>query len=220
MGQGLRIVRVDQDDEPRVAALHRRCSAAARWHRYHRAMGDPDTYLGPLLSRPQSVHLAVQDPRERLVAIGHLLPDDGDAEAALLVEDTWQNRGLGTRLLKELGRFAVELGVREVYGVIHPDDARMAAVLHRSGVPLRTVAETGSATTVRARTQDLGLALARSPTRRAWWRGAYPLNLHSARRVTTLNEIVFRLPLADGCLSPRFDAGGYKRGDCHGRAVL
>jgi len=160
MRQGLRIVRVDQDDEPRVAALHRRCSAAARWHRYHRAMGDPDTYLGPLLSRPHSVHLAVQDRRERLVAIGHLLPDDGGAEAALLVEDTWQNRGLGTRLLGELGRFAVVLGVREVYGVIHPDDARMAAVLHRAGVPLRTVAETGSAATVRARTQDIGLALA------------------------------------------------------------
>ncbi|MFJ9712062.1 hypothetical protein [Streptomyces sp. NPDC101234] len=98
MRQGLRIVRVDQDDEPRLAALHRRCSAAARWHRYHRAMGDPDTCLGPLLSRPHSVHLAVQDSRERLVATGHLLSDDGDAEAALPVEDTWQNRGLGARL--------------------------------------------------------------------------------------------------------------------------
>ncbi|TQJ92696.1 GNAT family N-acetyltransferase [Streptomyces sp. SLBN-31] len=173
MRQGLRIVRVDQDDEPCVAALHRRCSAAARWHRYHRAVGDPDTYLGPLLSRPHSVHLAVQDPRERLVAIGHLLPDDGDAEAALLVEDTWQNRGLGTRLLEELGRFAVVLGVHEVYGVIHPDDARMAAVLHHAGVPLRTNPETDRASTVRARTQDIGLALACSPTRRAWWqRGA------------------------------------------------
>ncbi|MER7104851.1 hypothetical protein ABT383_35505 [Streptomyces humidus] len=95
MPQGLRIVRVDQDDEPRVAALHRRCSVAARWHRCHRAMGDPDTFLGPLLSRPHSVHLAVADPRERLVAPGHLLPDDGDAEAAPLVEDTWQNRGAG-----------------------------------------------------------------------------------------------------------------------------
>ncbi|MDH6612550.1 GNAT superfamily N-acetyltransferase [Streptomyces sp. SAI-208] len=168
MRQGLRIVRVDQDDEPRVAALHRRCSATARWHRYHRAMGDPDTYLGPLLSRPHAVHLAVQDSLERLVAIGHLLPDDGDAEAALLVEDTWQNKGLGTRLLGELGRFAVELGVREVYGVVHPDDARMAAVLLRAGVPLRTVPDTGSATTVRARTQDIGLTS--SPARCGWWR--------------------------------------------------
>ncbi|MEV7074261.1 GNAT family N-acetyltransferase [Streptomyces sp. NPDC093990] len=170
MRQGLRIVRIDQDDEPRVAALHRRCSAAARWHRYHRAMGDPDTYLGPLLSRPHAVHLAVQDPRERLVATGHLLPDDGDAEAALLVEDAWQNRGLGTRLLGELGRYAVGLGVREVYGVIHSDDARMAAVLHRAGVPLRTVLDTGGVTTVRARTQDIALALASSSTRRGRWR--------------------------------------------------
>ncbi|WP_159045126.1 hypothetical protein [Streptomyces sp. NRRL F-5122] len=110
----------------------------------------------------------MQDSGERLVAIGHLLSDDGDAEAALLVEDTWQNRGLGTRLLEELGRFAVVLGVPEVYGVIHPGDARMAAVLHRTGVPLRTVLETGSATTVRARTQDIGPALACSPTRRGW----------------------------------------------------
>ncbi|MGW3100278.1 N-acetyltransferase family protein [Streptomyces sp. NPDC001102] len=169
MRQGLRIVRVDQDDEPRVAALHRRCSAAARWHRYHRAMGDPDTYLGPLLSRPHSVHLAVQDSRERLVAIGHLLSDGAEAEAALLVEDTWQNRGLGTRLLEELGRTAVVLGIPEVYGVIHPEDVRMTAVLHRTGVPLRTVLATDSATTVRARTQDISVALAGSPTPGGWW---------------------------------------------------
>ncbi|MFJ9721390.1 hypothetical protein ACIRP3_01450 [Streptomyces sp. NPDC101209] len=130
----------------------------------------PTPTWGPLLSRPHSVHLAVQDPRERLVAIGHLLADDGDAEAALLVEDTWQNRGLGTRLLEELGLFAVVSGIPEVYGVIHLDDARMAAVLHRVGVPLRTVLETGSATTVRARTQDIGLALACSSRGRGWWR--------------------------------------------------
>ncbi|OPG11107.1 hypothetical protein B1R27_00935 [Streptomyces sp. GKU 895] len=174
MRQGLRIVRVDQDDEPRVAALHRRCSAAARWRRYHRAMGDPVTYLGPLLSRPHSVHLAVQDSLERLVAIGHLLPDDGDAEAALLVEDAWQNKGLGTRLLGELGRFAVVLGVGEVYGLIHPDDARMAAILHRAGVPMRTVPDTGSASTVRARTRDIGLALARPSTREHFFEDALP----------------------------------------------
>ncbi|MDQ0760323.1 GNAT family N-acetyltransferase [Streptomyces canus] len=137
------IVRSGQGDTERVVALHRRCSAHTLWSRCHRAMGDPGSYLGALLSRRGSVHLAVRGPSGRLVAVGHLMPDNGNAEAALLVEDAWQNKGLGTRLLDGLGRSAVEQGWGEVYGLILPGDERMTAMLRRTGVPIRHVREGG-----------------------------------------------------------------------------
>ncbi|WP_079664455.1 hypothetical protein [Streptomyces sp. 3214.6] len=66
------------------------------------------------------MHLAVRGPSGRLVAVGHLMPDNGNAEAALLVEDAWQSQGMGTRLLDGLGRSAVTQGWGEVYGLILP----------------------------------------------------------------------------------------------------
>ncbi|MFF6815590.1 GNAT family N-acetyltransferase [Streptomyces sp. NPDC012403] len=67
---------------------------------------DPRTYLPTLLSRPGSVHLAARDTIGRIVAVGHLMPDHTGVEAALLVEDSWQGSGLGTRLLCHVGHHA------------------------------------------------------------------------------------------------------------------
>ncbi|MFG3142721.1 GNAT family N-acetyltransferase [Streptomyces sp. NPDC048211] len=141
-----RIVRIGPADVERVVALHSRCSAHTLWSRYHRAMGDPRSYLGALLSRPGSVHLAALGASGRLVAVGHLMPDDGNAEAALLVEDAWQNNGLGTGLLRHLGRYAARQGWEEIHGLILPGDDRVPAMLRRIAVPVRRVREEGATT--------------------------------------------------------------------------
>lgn len=153
-----RTVRIGPDDAGPAAALHDRCSTHTLWSRYHRAMGDPRSYLGVLLSRPGSVHLAVPGPSGRLVAVGHLMPDNGNAEAALLVEDEWQNHGLGTRLLRDLGCHAVRQGWSEVYGLILPENERIMAMLSRTAVPVRHVRE-GGVTTAWADTGDIAAAL-------------------------------------------------------------
>lgn len=149
-----RIIRIGPDDVPHAESLHRRCSPHTLWSRYHRAMGDPRTYLRTLLSRPGSVHLAARDTTGRLVALGHLMPDRDDAEAALLVEDAWQNGGLGTRLLLRLGAHAVRQGRREVYGLVLPGDARIAAILRHAAIPVDRVQD-GGVTTLRASTRDI-----------------------------------------------------------------
>ncbi|WP_372346399.1 hypothetical protein [Streptomyces sp. KL116D] len=56
-----RITPIGPADLARTVALHHRCSPQTLWSRYHRAMPDPATYLPTLLTRPGSVHLAVQD---------------------------------------------------------------------------------------------------------------------------------------------------------------
>ncbi|WP_217136990.1 GNAT family N-acetyltransferase [Streptomyces sp. AC558_RSS880] len=105
-----RITPTDLGDLARLVAMHRRCSPQSVWSRYHRAMADPRTYLPTLLSRPGSVHLAARDTIGRIVAVGHLMPDHTGVEAALLVEDSWQGRGLGTRLLRHVGHHALAGG--------------------------------------------------------------------------------------------------------------
>ncbi len=137
-----------------AVALHRRCSAQTLWSRYHRAMPEPRSYLPALLGRPGSVHLAAWDDAGRIVALGHLMPDRSAAEAALLVEDSWQNRGLGTRLLRGLGSHVADGGWKTVYGLVLPGDERIEAVLRHAPVPVHRRDEGG---VIRAwtRTQDL-----------------------------------------------------------------
>ncbi|MFD8565478.1 GNAT family N-acetyltransferase [Streptomyces sp. NPDC059639] len=131
---------------------------ATLWSRYHRATGDPRSYVSALLARPGSVHLAVRRPSGRLVAVAHLMPDGDRAEAALLVEDPWQNHGLGTRLLRRLGRHAVHQGRSVVYGLVLPGDEQIPAMLRRIAVPVRRVEEEG-VTTLWADTADIADAL-------------------------------------------------------------
>ncbi|WP_328884956.1 GNAT family N-acetyltransferase [Streptomyces sp. NBC_00316] len=121
-------------------------------------MGDPHSYLRALLDRPGSVHLAVQDSSDRIVAVGHLMPDNEKAEAALLVEDAWQNNGLGTRLLRHLGHHAIRGGWKEMYGLILPGDERISAVLRHAAVPVHFLREDG-ATTAWAETSDIAIAV-------------------------------------------------------------
>ncbi|MFF7680415.1 hypothetical protein [Actinacidiphila glaucinigra] len=99
-------------------------------------MGDPRSSLRTLLAGPGAVHLGVQQPGGDLVAVGHLMPDRGNAEAALLVEDAWQNSGLGSRLLRHLGHRGVGAGWKEGYGLVLPGDAQIAAILsHTEALP-------------------------------------------------------------------------------------
>ncbi|MEU4098808.1 N-acetyltransferase [Streptomyces sp. NPDC026673] len=151
------VVELGPQDIDRAVAMHHRCSTHTLWSRYHRAMGDPRAYLGTLLARPGAVHLAVQRPEGDLVAVGHLMPDRENAEAALLVEDAWQNSGLGTRLLRHLGQRAVHAGWKEVYGLVLPGDRKISAILSHVSIPIHTVDEEGL-TTVWAETADMAAA--------------------------------------------------------------
>ncbi|MEU9355602.1 GNAT family N-acetyltransferase [Streptomyces griseoloalbus] len=130
----------------RTVALHRRCSPQTLWSRHHRAMADPGTYVPALLSRPGSVHLAALGVTGRIVAVGNLMPDHTAAEAALLVEDSWQGRGLGTRLLQHLGEHARAGGWTMLYGLFLAGDERIDAMLRHAPVPVQRREEGGAVT--------------------------------------------------------------------------
>ncbi|CAM5446133.1 N-acetyltransferase [Streptomyces spiroverticillatus] len=149
-----RITPIGPADVARIVALHRRCTPQTLWSRYHRAMFDPGGCLPTLLNRPGSVHLAAQEVTGRHVAVGHLMPDHSAVEAALLVEDSSQGRGLGTRLLRRLARHALSGGWESLYGLFLAGDERIEAILRHADVTVNRTQD-GDTVTARVRTRDL-----------------------------------------------------------------
>ncbi len=138
-------------DTGAAAALHRRCSPDTLQLRYPGPAGDADAFLPHLLSPHFGHTLAVWSGPGRIVALGHLLWDGDEAEAALLVEDSWQRRGVGAGLLRRLVSTARELGRTCVYAVAQPPGAGMSAAMRSLGLPLEFRREEG-AVVITART--------------------------------------------------------------------
>ncbi|MFE6053036.1 GNAT family N-acetyltransferase [Kitasatospora sp. NPDC056446] len=131
-------------DKAAALAMHGRCSPAALRLRYHGPVRDADRYLDHLLDPRHGRTLAVTAPDGRILALGHLMWDDGEAELAVLVEDAWQRHGLGTALLRRLSAAARTAGVGTVYAVTHAGNAGLIAAMRRLSAPLGFRAEDGT----------------------------------------------------------------------------
>ncbi|MBD0676058.1 GNAT family N-acetyltransferase, partial [Streptomyces sp. CBMA156] len=132
------------DDRAAALAMHRRCSPDVLRLRYHGPVRDAGRYLDHLLDPRHGHSLAVAAPDGRIVALGHLMWDDGEAELALLVEDAWQRRGLGLALLRRLSATAGAAGVRTVYAVTHSTNTGLIAAMRRLDAPLYFHTEDGT----------------------------------------------------------------------------
>jgi GNAT superfamily N-acetyltransferase len=147
-GSEVRLRTAEPGDGPLVAALHARCSPASRRSRYLNPAPrlQPDelaALLGPSAS-PTALHavLAVTADGGSAVGIANLDPEPevpGAARGAVLVEDGWQGRGLGTALLRHITEVAAERGLAELIGCARPDDVGITRLLRRAG--LRPAAE-------------------------------------------------------------------------------
>jgi GNAT superfamily N-acetyltransferase len=124
--------------------MHDRCSARTLGLRYHGPVGDADRYLDHLLSPRFGRTLAVQTTSGRLVALGHLLWDGDETEVALLVEDDWQRRGIGSELLGRLVAMAEETGCDSVYAVTQSSNTGMVAAMRALNLPLDYQIEEGT----------------------------------------------------------------------------
>ncbi|MCP2322754.1 GNAT superfamily N-acetyltransferase [Hamadaea flava] len=89
-------------DLDEVLAMHRRCSRESLYRRYVSGAGTPPAaLLARLLTAGTIVAVATGGVHDgRLVAMASLAGDP--AEAAILVEDAWQRRGIGTLLAHRL----------------------------------------------------------------------------------------------------------------------
>ncbi|MEU6800423.1 GNAT family N-acetyltransferase [Streptomyces neyagawaensis] len=143
-GNDLTVRRADAGDLRAAKAMHDRCSARTLSMRYHGPVGDADRYLKHLLSPRFGRTLAAQTTSGRLVGLGHLLWDGDETEIALLVEDEWQRRGIGSELLRRLVAMAGEAGCANVYVVTQSSNTGMVAAMRALDLPLDYQVEEGT----------------------------------------------------------------------------
>ncbi|MFF4406580.1 GNAT family N-acetyltransferase [Streptomyces sp. NPDC001262] len=143
-GHEITVRRAGLGDLAAARAMHERCSPATLARRYHGPVDDADRYLRHLLGPRFGRTLAAYTPSGRLVALGHLLWDGDETEVALLVEDTWQRRGVGGELLGRLVALATEAGCARVYAVTTASNTGMVAAMRALGLPLDYQIEEGT----------------------------------------------------------------------------
>jgi GNAT superfamily N-acetyltransferase len=125
-----------------MLAMLARCSSASRFHRFH-GFTDGLAYFGALLR---------DQPLDRTVLAWHDSSCVGAAtlgvsatgvlDLAVLVEDAWQRRGIGTRLAESLLEQSRARGVTNVHADILSDDSHILEALRRIG-PLTVSSERG-----------------------------------------------------------------------------
>ncbi|MFF6780701.1 GNAT family N-acetyltransferase [Streptomyces sp. NPDC012510] len=160
-GDDIMVRRADAGDLRAAKAMHKRCSARTLSMRYHGPVGDADRYLKHLLSPRFGRTLAVQTASGRLVGLGHLLWDGDETEIALIVEDDWQRRGIGSELLRRLVAMAVETGCAHVYVVTQSSNTGMVAAMRGLELPLDYQVEEGTLV-ITARLDEAAVASTRA----------------------------------------------------------
>ncbi len=144
MRDGRRVVirPIRSDDEELLAQFHAALSLETVYARYSQVL--------PLWVRTDHQRLAQrcvfdhdrelvlvaieESPQPKIVAVARLAKmSDQAAEFAVVIADSHQHAGLGTRLLSRLIGFAGNHGLRRVIGYINADNTNMCAICRKLG---------------------------------------------------------------------------------------
>jgi GNAT superfamily N-acetyltransferase len=130
---------------------------------FHQRLGDQTIYLrffGSLDEFPEEkahyfanvdgtdhfalVALDPEDPDQIIALVRYdREPDSERAEYAALVEDRWQDQGVGIALTRELIDQAIEKGVRSFYALVMDKNRRMLRLLRHLDLPQQERREEG-----------------------------------------------------------------------------
>jgi len=131
---------LEERDGAAVRAMHERCSPESRRLRYFSAEPVlPERLLDTFSRRSHGLTLVAEGPDGSVLALAHLMHvlDPGVAEAAFLIEDHWQGRGLGRALTVLLVTMARERGLVELRAAVLDENVRMRELLVSFGGRVR-----------------------------------------------------------------------------------
>jgi acetyltransferase len=150
-GSPITIRPIRPEDEPKMARFHGSVSDLSVYLRFFHHLPLSARVTHERLTRAcfidynREMALVAESPDIRIVAAGRLIREHSspEAEFALLVSDTWHERGLGTELLRRLISFARNEGIRRVLGAILAENWPMQEICRQLGFHLRHSIEDG-----------------------------------------------------------------------------
>lgn len=139
-GTSTRTREVTPDDLGPVQALHRRCSPGSRALRYHSGKPELSAAGWRLLTDPERGTTLVTTTAQRMdhiIAMTNVMRTDrqGVGELAVLIEDAWQSKGLGTALAAHAADVARRDGHHTLTAAVAAGNAPMLHVLERLDAP-------------------------------------------------------------------------------------
>ncbi len=146
-GQELFVRPVLPGDVPLLRQGFSRLSPASIFQRFHghlKSLSDGACrYLTQIDYRSHLALIAVEPERDCAIGIARycLLQGDELAEAALVVVDEWQSRGVGRCLLEQLVAAAREQGITGFQARVLSENRRMMRILRHSGHALHVEQE-------------------------------------------------------------------------------
>jgi RimJ/RimL family protein N-acetyltransferase len=138
-GTAIRIRPIRPEDAPRLIEFYDRLSRHSAYQRFFTVMKRlPPDWARMLATVDYHRRLALvaevgEATPPELVAVARYEPagEPGAAEVAFVVQDAWQNRGVGTILLGDLLRAAGARGIRRFTAYVLADNMRMLDMLSR-----------------------------------------------------------------------------------------
>ena len=130
-------------DTDAVLAMLSRCSRTTRFHRFHGLSDGVAYFRAQLRDRPGDRTLLAWYGSTCVGAATLGIGATGIADLAVLVEDAWQRRGIGTQLTESLLDDARARGVSVVHADVLSDDRHIIQALRRIG-PLTASVDRGT----------------------------------------------------------------------------
>ena len=139
-GQRVLLRAVRPDDAPGLAEAYEQLSETSRYRRFFAVKPHLSeqslAYFTDVDHRNHEALIAVAPDSGQLVGVARFIRDPrqpDQAEVAVTVIDSWQRRGLGAVLLRELAQRAAEEGIRHFTAEILADNRPMLTLAHRLG---------------------------------------------------------------------------------------
>lgn len=144
---------IRRDDVSRLQAFHSRLSPRSiylRFLSYHMALSNEEAEHFTSIdyqTRMALVAVQEQDGVEFLRGVARYDVIDIDrpdtAEAAIIVEDLYQQKGLGVLLANRLARYAQAHGIRAFVAEVSAENGGMLRFIERTGLPIEKKLESG-----------------------------------------------------------------------------
>lgn len=140
-GSSVQIRAIRRDDDRRLADLFGRLSPQSVFLRFHHAVSTLTPEEAARFSTVDYnntfalVATIGEGADERIIGVGRYarLSKGDEAEAAFVVEDAYQRKGIGTQLLEKLAAVARQKRLRHFAGEVLPDNIDMLKVFRDSG---------------------------------------------------------------------------------------